>query len=405
MALHEEGTREPSVMVLGGDHTSAIGVVRSLGRSGIPVFVGGLNPRTPAGFSRFVSGRFRYSGDSTRAHEQIVERLREWRPTVLLPIMDHAWSMVYSQYDDLSEHTTVVPCPNPALRSLLNDKASLLKTASAHGVPTPRTYVPSSLDEALTKRHELPYPVLLKPRRGTGGVGIRLARDPTGFEDVLRDTELTPMIQEYIDGEDLELTILADHGEPLAGSAYVTLRNRPLPYGPPVACRTVRDERLMSIGMKFLQELRYHGVAHLDFRRDRRDGQPKLLDFNIRLAGSNEISTRTGVDFALMLSQMAVGRRVAPCFEYEVNAEFRWLMFGEVQHLIQTPRKRAVIRDLMRWRNVHTDVSLTDPLPHMIDTFNVIADKSLRVARRTIPHRLINSQGVGRSETGPRGDI
>jgi predicted ATP-grasp superfamily ATP-dependent carboligase len=296
--------------------------------------------------------------------------------------MDHAWSLVYSHYDDFSEHTQVVPCPDPVLRSELSDKASLLKTASAYGVPTPKTFVPSSLDEAFTLRHDLPYPVLLKPAHGTGGVGIQLASDPTGFENALRDTELAPTIQEFIEGDDLELTVLSDHGEPLAGSAYVTLRNRPLPYGPPVACRTIRDEHLMSIGTTFLQELRYHGVAHLDFRRDRRDGQPKLLDFNVRLAGSNEISTRTGVDFALMLYQMALGRRVAPCFEYEVNTEFRWLMFGELQHLIQTPRKRAVIRDLMRWRDVQADISLTDPIPHMIDTFNVIADKSFGVVCR-----------------------
>ena len=398
MKPYERVPQEPSVLVLGGDHTSAIGVVRSLGRRGIPVFVGGLNPRIPAGFSRFVSRRFRYSGEPTRALEQIVDRLHRWRPQVLLPIMDHAWSLVYSRYDELSEHTTIVPCPDPVLRSELNDKASMLETASARGVPTPKTYVPSSVDEALALRHDLPYPVLLKPARGTGGVGIKLARDPTGFESALRDAELAPTIQEFIEGDDLELTILADHGEPLAGSAYVTLRNRPLPYGPPVACRTIRDQHLMSIGVKFLQELRYHGVAHLDFRRDRRDGQPKLLDFNVRLAGSNEISTRTGVDFALMLYQMALGRRVVPCFEYEVNMEFRWVLFGELQHLIQTPRKRAVIRDLMRWRGVHTDISLSDSLPHVIDTFNVIADKSLGVVRRAVPRRLINAVGVNRSD-------
>ncbi len=392
-------------MILGGDHTSAIGVVRSLGRRGIPVFVGGLNPRTPAGFSRFVSGRFRYSGDATRACEQVVEKLRSLRPEVLLPIMDHAWSMVYSRYDDFAEYTRVVPCPDPGLRSELTDKASLVKTASAHGVPTPRTFLPSSLDEALALRHEFPYPVLLKPTRGTGGVGIQLARDPTGLETILRDAVLAPMIQEFIEGDDLELTLLFDHGEPLAGSAYITLRNRPLPYGPPVACRTIRDEHLMTIGTQFLQELKYHGVAHLDFRRDQRDGQPKLLDFNVRLAGSNEISTRTGVDFALMLYQMTVGRRVVPCFDYAVNREFRWLLFGELQHLLQAPRKGAVIRDLMHWRDVHTDVSLSDPLPHMIDTFNVIVDKSVGLVRRAMPHRPVDTPGIGHTDSGRRGAI
>lgn len=156
----------------------------------------------------------------------------------------------------------------------------------------------------------------------------------------------------------------------MAGSAYVTLRNRPH-YGPPVACRTIRDDRLMSIGTDFLRKLGCHGVAHLDFRRDRRDGEPKLLDFNVRLAGSNEISTRTGVDFAYMLYRLALGRRVEPCFEYEAGTEFRWPLFGE----------------LLRWRGVHTDVSLRDPLPHMVDTLNVMANVGAALVDRVVARR------------------
>jgi predicted ATP-grasp superfamily ATP-dependent carboligase len=95
---------------------------------------------------------------------------------------------------------------------------------------------------------------------------------------VLNKITEVPVIQEYIEGEDLELTILCTQGEPVAGSTYLSLRNVPLPYGPPVACLSIKDDTLMNIGKEFLKKLRVPCVAHLDMRRDRKDGQPKNDD-------------------------------------------------------------------------------------------------------------------------------
>jgi len=147
------------------------------------------------------------------------------------------------------------------------------------------------------------------------------------------------LIQEYIRGEDLELTILCVRGEPIAGSAYLSLRNAPLPFGPPVACISIKDDELVKIGCNFLKTIGFHGVGHLDFRRDHRDGIPKLFDFNVRVAGTNDISIRTGIDFGFMLYQLAAGQQLAPCFDYEIGREFRWYLPGELRHFVQTQQK------------------------------------------------------------------
>ena len=179
------------------------------------------------------------------------------------------------------------------------------------------------------------------------------------------------MIQELIQGEDLELTLLCLHGEPLAASTYMSLRNSPLPFGPPIACRTIRDDALVDAGMRLLRDLRYHGVAHLDFRRDRRDGQPRLLDFNARLAGTDEISILSGVNFAYLLYRLALGEEPEPCFDVRSGLEFRWVVFGEIRHLMQTGDKMKVLRDLLKWTNVSTNLWMTDPLPHVAHAFDL----------------------------------
>jgi predicted ATP-grasp superfamily ATP-dependent carboligase len=358
----------PVVMVLDGETRATLGVVRSLGRKGVPIIVGSNSRLGQSGFSRYAHRRFSYpcpSQGMEAAHSVILEQVRAMRPRVLMPVFEEGWAVVYEFYDEYESLAAIVPNPGRELFGEVTDKDRLTELARIWGVPVPRSFRPQTVDEALALAHSLPYPVLLKPQQSTAGRGILRVDDDQQFRRIIPQMQDVPLIQERIEGEDLELTILCVHGEPIAGSAYVSLRNAPLPYGPPIACRTIKDETLMRIGMDFLRNIRYHGVAHLDFRADNRDGQPKLLDFNARLAGTNEISLRSGVDFGHMLYMLALGERPGSSFEYQLGLEFRWYLLGEFRHLAATSEKVRTLQSLLKWRHVAADVSFSDPLPHL----------------------------------------
>jgi predicted ATP-grasp superfamily ATP-dependent carboligase len=261
--------------------------------------------------------------------------------------------------------TKVVPNPGKQLFDSIFDKGYLADKCEEYGIPIPKTSRPENINEALDLQDQLTYPVLLKPKRSEGGIGIKRVDHMHKLEKTLREYSSMPVIQDFIEGEDLELTILCDNGQPVAGNAYKSLRNDPLPYGPPVACQTIRDEALMDLGVNFLQKIHYNGVAHLDFRRDRRDGQAKLLDFNPRLAGTNDASINSGIDFAYLLYKMALKKSVKPIFDYEVGNEYRWIT-GELGHLLHTPHKYKTLRNLIRLNRVSTDFSFLDFKPHLI---------------------------------------
>ena len=366
------GANQPSIMVLGGQHRNALEIVRHLGQLGIPVFVGGDSRFARANYSRYAQRRFVYPsfgsiGRSSRtrleaAHDVVLRRVRDWRPDVLLPTMDENWRLVYDEYAAL---TRVVPCPGGDVFEEMLNKKTMTKRAERCGVSTPWTLCPESAEAALNVHDQIPYPVLLKPLQSTAGEGIRRMERAADLSSALRYYTTRPMMQEVVSGDDLELTLLCLHGTPTAGSAYLSLRNAPLPFGPPVACRTIRDDQLMDAGIRLLRDLGYHGVAHLDFRRDRRDGEPKLLDFNARLAGTGEISWESGVPFSYLLYQLALGEKPETCLNGKTGLEFRWLIFGELRHLMQSDRKLAVVRDLLKWTDVSTNWSLRDPLPHL----------------------------------------
>ena len=326
-------------MVLGGQHRNALGIVRRLGQLGIPVFVGGDSRFARANHSRYAERRFVYPpvADSeergTRgleaAHEVVLAKIRDWRPDVLLPTMDESWRLVYAFYEEYAELTRVVPCPGRDVFEQMLNKKTMTERAERCGVATPWSLCPVSREAARDARDEFPYPVLLKPAESTAGEGIQQVNHAADLSAALSHFDTPPMIQEVVRGDDLELTLLCLHGTPVAGSTYLSLRNAPLPFGPPVACRTIQDSPLMDAGSRLLQDLGYQGVAHLDFRRDRRDGEPKLLDFNARLAGTDEISSASGVNFSHLLYQIALGEEPEPCFDFETGLEFRWLIPSE----------------------------------------------------------------------------
>jgi len=357
----------PSLMILDGELRNAMGVVRSLGRLSIPLMVGSSRPFGSSCFSKYVTHRFTYpplTSPNEVIHEAIIDRVRVWKPDVLLPISPKVWSVIYAHFDEYEQGTMVVPCPHEQLFKDVTDKGQLSHYAEGHGVPIPKTFRPKSREEVLELRRELPYPVLLKPKESFAGIGIRRVNRADELSEVLSKFREVPIVQELIDGEDLELTLLCYHGQTIAGSAYKSLCNAPLPYGPPVACKTILNGPLMRTGIEFLKKINYHGIAHLDFRTDKKDDQAKLIDFNPRLAGTNEISIRSGVNFAHMLYRLALGEKVEPCFHYEMGLEFHWLT--EWRHLGQIKNKYQTVGKLLRWRSVATDISLKDPMPHII---------------------------------------
>jgi hypothetical protein len=56
------------------------------------------------------------------------------------------------------------------------------------------------------------------------------------------------------------------------------------------------DPQLLEHAERILEALKWHGVAMVEFKRDTRDGVPKLLEINGRFWGSLQLAVDSGVD-------------------------------------------------------------------------------------------------------------
>ena len=230
-----------------------------------------------------------------------------------------------------------------------------------------RLRAPSDLDAVPP---DWPYPALLKPAHSLAGRGILPVESADALRGAFAAARGEHVLQERLEGEDLELTILCDRGRTLAASAYRAVRSFPRRFGPPVAAETVDDEDAVAIASRLLQAIGYHGVAHLDMRHDRRDGVPKLLDFNARLAGTDEISTASGVSFAWLLYAMALGRPVGEGLRGKPGVRFRWLFYGELLWALEGPNRLRSLASVLRDRRGATNAWWSDPLPQAAQTLS-----------------------------------
>jgi predicted ATP-grasp superfamily ATP-dependent carboligase len=142
-----------------------------------------------------------------------------------------------------------------------------------------------------------------------------------------------------------------NRGRLRAAFAHRRLREKPPSGGVSVLSESVAlDPQLLAQSERILEALKWHGVAMVEFKRDSRDGVPKLLEINGRFWGSLQLAVDAGVDFPALLYRLAVEGDVEPVFDYEVGVRLRWWL-GSVDWLLlrsrETGRLRAV-REFLR---------------------------------------------------------
>ena len=152
-------------VVLGG-HVQGLGIVRSLGRRGIPVFVLDDTDACIARFSRYCNRFFRvrqmlegpalirFLHDLSGTH-----RTRGW---MLYPTHDATVEILAEHREELQNAYRVsVPPLQQAMLAL--DKARTHRLALDSGVPVPQTRFPGDEQEFVELVHASKGPVILKP--------------------------------------------------------------------------------------------------------------------------------------------------------------------------------------------------------------------------------------------------
>ena len=227
--------------------------------------------------------------------------------------------------------------PDHCLAIALDKSATVASIGSVSTeFAVPATIAPASAEEAAeawTGR----FPVIVKPRVGTGSEEIRVARDPSELHHVFTTVHRQypkPLVQEqiqYLPGEKFVLLYLFDHQGTLRSwyGQQVILERRSLRVGiragwerggVSLLWRSHQDQVLLERGGTMLKALNWSGLAALECARDRRDGEYYLFEINARLDGTSTLALRHGPNFAYNSCLVALRQIPHTALEFPVGA-------------------------------------------------------------------------------------
>jgi predicted ATP-grasp superfamily ATP-dependent carboligase len=300
---------DPNVM-----HHGGLGVIRGLGRMGVPVYGVHEGPWAPAAHSRYLAGRLFWRPSPADVDRVLAGLLRLadriGQPSVLFPT-DDAGAIFLAEHGCELRRSFLFPDPPRDLPRRVAGKYSLYEVCRELGVPSPRTVAPGSLGEAREFASAAGYPLIAKlTAPWTGGSGLRSTSVVTGAQDLDRayvacarsGNEL--MLQEYIPGKPGHDWFF--HGycdvNSVCRPAFTGVKERSYPASAGLTClgRSAVNEDLREEVTTLLAKLGYRGILDLDLRLDERTGDYHLLDFNPRLGAQFRIFRDTaGTDVAL----------------------------------------------------------------------------------------------------------
>ncbi len=333
--------------VTDGDERSALAITRSLGRRGIRVLVGEQRTASLASCSRYCAGHVTYPSpyrDAEAFRRFLVEVVRREGVDVVIPVTDvTTWSVCRDQ-DALRRHTTIA-VPSFDAFDRTTDKSALMRSAEHQGIRIPRTRFVDGLAglDALTTGIE--YPAVVKPSRsriltkgGWVATGVHYAESAADLRRLYEQTDYLAshpsLIQGRIAGPGVGVFALFDRGELLTVFAHERVREKPPSGGCSVLCRSIAvDPRLRDDAQRLLGPLGWHGVAMLEYKRDRATGNHFLIEVNGRFWGSLQLAVDAGVDFPYLSWQLAQGLRPDVPSTYRVGVKNRWLL-GDLDHLL-----------------------------------------------------------------------
>ncbi len=257
------------------------------------------------------------------ALEQWAVWLAQERIDALIPGSDHDLISLAGVRDDwLRQGVCQVLISDPELVAACQDKALTSELLGGLGLPYPRSAWSLSLDQALAWAGGQGYPLILKPRRGSGSRQLHLVQDEEELRFYFPRTK-EPILQEHLgDGdaqEEFTCAVFADAAgqcqgtfmarrQLMAGATY----QAEIGYWPQI------DELLLELGRR----LRPRGPLNVQLRSTPRGPVP--FELNIRCSGTTAIRAYFGFNEPEMLLRhyvlgeplAAPARRTGYAFRY-----------------------------------------------------------------------------------------
>jgi carbamoyl-phosphate synthase large subunit len=194
--------------------------------------------------------------------------------------------------------------PDPEIARATFDKYETHLLLERLGLPSPPTVLPGEPVES--------YPVMVKPRQGSGARSIHRADDAAAADFFVDYVNEPTMVQKLMDGPEFSIDILCDlEGRCLNAIPRTMIESR---GGESIKGTVIADRELIDLGALVSESLGVRGPCTVQVFRDREIGLG-ITDVNTRFGGAFPApmyAALPGRTYPELIVRMASGERVEP---------------------------------------------------------------------------------------------
>lgn len=411
-----ENATTKKVIVVGCKH-GGLAIIRALGRIGYYVIAMTPDPKEFGTSSRYVNEVVQcpHPAEIEEFIAFLLQNSELWHNALILETEDYFSTALSKHKSTLSEHYRLV-VPDWDVAQLFIEKSLTYAMADECGVPHPAVYHMETMQELDSMAHDLTFPVMLKPLRSHEFVDyfnqkLFIVDDLQTLREKFQltlETQQPVLLQEIIPGTDngtLEsIEIYIDSaGEVSAEQFNVKLRQAPPMFGVMRAGKSVPPiDDIREYAHRLLRHVQYRGFASLEFKRDKRDGEPKLIEVNIRLPRNGQMLFASGTNFPHIIYQDLVSGQVTkadtyqPTYFIDLIPDLGNTFLRDFRSMLNLP---AFLRPYVARHKTFAVFSITDPMPFLSLVGAKVA-KVIHLLRRLVgsPKRAVSTAKGSLSE-------
>ena len=315
---------------------TAIAVIRALGRRGIPVVAASSERRPLSSTSRYVTKYLQCpdpAEDCPGFIDWLVQAGHSVSPRPVLYVSSDYDALVVNSYRQRLREPFLYPFISTEALSCCLEKDQTVAIAQAAGVGHPPTWRIDPDTDLAGVVPSVHYPCVVKPSAWVEFDGVKI-RERNDFREVFRkkavrattEDELVgilsrtqgmgfPMVvQEEIIGPSHQIygaSVCTDADGEIHG-IYTCRKTRQYPsdFGSGTMVEGMVLPEVAELCVRICRQVRFHGIAELEFKRDLRDGQLKIIEMNPRPGTWISAAPASGVDTPYLAYCDLTGRPV-----------------------------------------------------------------------------------------------
>jgi predicted ATP-grasp superfamily ATP-dependent carboligase len=199
------------------------------------------------------------------------------------------------------------------------------------------------------------------------------------------------MLQEWIPGSADEIVVFGGYvnesSEPLAYFTARKIVQSPEDFGTGCVVASEPITELIDLSVRLCRELGYQGMAEIEYKRDARDGEFKLIEINTRHWDWHQLAEASGINLSWVAYRHLRGQEMEP--EHKPIMHAKWVAEDALLTHIAAGVYRKQFRPLklckqVSGRRIYAIFSWKDPVPLLRYSASVVIPTLAKAALNKI---------------------